>query len=113
MIMYLTKIHRKWEINVHCFEISDAHKKYPFGGTPDIGCSDGLFTINNFMNMQKNNNLPTFVAFINLFKNFRTAGNKLLIKVLEMYVAAQRVFSDIHRMYQDLIVVLKVGNSVE
>ena len=101
-------------INVRCFRILDARgTKFQFGGTPKIGCSDGLFTIKTILNMGKNHNLPTFVAFFDLFKAFDTYGHELLIKVLERCGAPPKFFSAIHRMYQNLIVVLKVGNGIE
>ena len=101
-------------INVRCFNISDSHgTMYQFCGMPKIGCNDGLFTIKNLLNVINNYNLPTFVDFVNIVKAFDTASQKLLIKVLEIYGSPPKFFSDIHIMYQDLIVVLKIGNSIE
>ena len=60
-------------------------KKYQFGGMPKICCRYGIFTIKTLLNMRNNNNLPTLVAFVDIFKDFYTAGHELLIKVLEIY----------------------------
>ena len=70
-------------INVHCFKILYAHgTKYQFYGTSKIGLSDGLFTIKTLLNIRKNQNLPTFVAFVDLVKDFDTADHEVMIKVL-------------------------------
>ena len=52
---------------------------------PKICCKDVIFTIKTILNMRNNHNLPTLVAFVAIFKDFYTAGHKLLIKVLEIY----------------------------
>ena len=73
-------------INLCCFKILYAHEnKYQFCGKPNISCRNGLFIINNLLNMQNNHNLPTFVAFVNIVKSFGTAGYKLLIKAIKRY----------------------------
>ena len=101
-------------INVCCFDILDAHgTKFQCGGMPKIGCRDGLFTIKNILNMQRNHKLPNFVAFSDLVKYFDTSGHGLLIKLLGRYGYPPNFYLDIHRMYQDLIVVLKIGKSIE
>ena len=78
-----------------------------------IGCINGLFAVKNILNMIKNHNLPTFVAFSNLVKTFYTAWYKLLIKVLERYKAPPKFCSDIHRMYKYLIVVINIVTGIE
>ena len=48
-------------INVHAFNILDKHgTKFQFGGTPNLGCSDGLFTIKSTLSLRTNHNLSTF-----------------------------------------------------
>ena len=88
-------------------------EKIQFGGTPNIGCSDGLFTIKNILNMKKNHNTPTFLGFVNLVKAFDNADHELFIKVLERYKSPSNLCSDIYIVYQYFIVVLKIVNSVE
>ena len=60
-------------------------EKYQFGVMPNIFFRDGIFTIKTLLNIINNHNLPTFVAFVDLVKDFDTAGHELLIKVLEIY----------------------------
>ena len=78
---------------------------------PKIFCRDGIFTIKTLLNMRNCHNLPTLVAFVDLVKAFDTAGHELLIKVLERYGDPPKFFSSICRMYQDLIVIIKIGKS--
>ena len=63
--------------------------------------------------MKNNHTIPSFLASSDLVKDFGTARNELLIKVLEVYRATSKFFSNINRMYQYLIVVLNIGNSIE
>ena len=101
-------------INAHCLDILDDHrKKYQFGGTPKIGFSDGIFTIKTLLKMRMNHNLQTFVAFVNPVRAFYTAVQELLIKVFERYGSPPEFFSGIRRMYQYLIFVLNIGNSMK
>ena len=100
--------------NMCCFEILNDHgTKYQIDGMPKIGCIDCIFTIKNLLSMIMTHNLPTFVAFSNIVKDFDTSSHELLIKVLEKYKAPPKWFSGIHRIYQDLIVVLNIENSIE
>ena len=43
---------------------------FQFGGTPELGCQDGLFVLNTLLTMHKNHNLPTYVAFVDLVKAY-------------------------------------------
>ena len=63
--------------------------------------------------MKNNHKPPKFVAFFDLVKAFDTAGHELLIKVLGIYGAPPKLFLDIHKVYQDLIISLKIENSKE
>ena len=58
---------------------------FQFGGTPELGCRDGLFTLKTLLNMRKNHNLSSYVAFVDLVKAYDTANHKLLLKILERY----------------------------
>ena len=101
-------------LNGRIFKIVEAHgSRFQFGGTPKVGCADGLFTIKTLLNMRRNHDLDTYVAFVDLVKAFDTADHKLLIKVLEKYGAPPNLCKVIERMYTDLTVVLKIGKSVE
>ena len=101
-------------INVHWLEILYAHwTKYQFGVTPYIGCRNGIFTIKTLLNMRNYHNLQTYVTVVGKFKYFDTGGHEILIKVLEIHGAPQMFYSDIHRIYQELIVVLNIWNIIE
>ena len=101
-------------LNGRMFKIVEAHgSRFQFGGTPKVGCADGLFTIKTLLNMRRNHDQDTYVAFVDLVKAFDTADHKLLIKVLEKYGAPPNLCRVVERMYTDLIVVLKIGKSVE
>ena len=69
-------------INACYFDILDAHGKIQIGGTPMIGCNDGLFTIKTLLNMKNNHNLTIIVDFFDPVKAFDTSGHEILIKLL-------------------------------
>ena len=58
-------------------------------------------------------NLPCYAAFVYLLKAFDTVSHVMMIKILERYGAPPKLRSAISRMYQDLKVVLKIGNIEE
>jgi hypothetical protein len=92
-------------MNGRAFRLLELHgTKFQFGGTPTIGCQDGLFTLKALLNAHKNHNLPSFVAFVNLFKAYDTANHSLLLKILER--------SAIKTVYTNLRVVLKIEKEV-
>jgi hypothetical protein len=86
--------------------------KFQFGGTPELGCRDGLFVLKTMLNMRKNHNLPTYVGFVDLVKAYNTANHDLLLNILKQYGAPPRFVAAIERIYQDLIVVLKIEKEV-
>jgi hypothetical protein len=61
--------------------------RFQFGGTPTLGCQDGLFTLKTLLNVHKSHNLPSFVVFVYLVKAYNTVNHNLLLKVLEKYGA--------------------------
>mmetsp|Transcript_13116 Transcript_13116/g.31049 ORF Transcript_13116/g.31049 Transcript_13116/m.31049 type:complete len:113 (+) Transcript_13116:48-386(+) len=65
------------------------------------------------LNMRRNYDQDTYVAFVDLVKAFDTADHQLLIKILEKYGAPPNLCNVIKRMYTDLTVVLKIGKSVK
>jgi hypothetical protein len=97
-------------MNVRAFKILDMHgTKWQFGGTPKLGCADGLFTLKTLLNMQKNHNMQTHVCFVYLVKAYDTADHKLLVKVLKKYGAPPKFCLAVEQMYTDLKAVLKIG----
>ena len=56
-------------------------------------------------------NLPTYVAFIDLFKKFDTVSHSMMLKILEQYGAPPKLRHTIARMYADLKIVLKIRKS--
>jgi hypothetical protein len=57
--------------------------KFQFGGTPGLGCQDGLFTLKTLINAHKNHHLPSFVALVDLVKAYDTTNHDLLLCILE------------------------------
>ena len=81
-------------MNERAFKILDKHgTKFQFGGTPNLGCADGLFTLKTALSMQKNHDEATYAGFADLVKAYDTANHKLLIKVLEQYGAPSPSFA--------------------
>jgi hypothetical protein len=61
--------------------------RFQFGGTPELGCRDGLFVLKTLLTMRKNHNLPSYVAFVDLVKAYDTANHALLLDLLIRYGA--------------------------
>ena len=75
-------------MNGRAFRLLDLHgTRFQFGGTPTLGCQDGLFTLKTLLNARKNHNLPSFVAFVDLVKAYDTVNHDLLLKILGKYGA--------------------------
>ena len=87
--------------------------KYQFGSPPGFGCQDGTLTIKTLLHTRNNNDLPSYVAFVDLVKAFDTVDHTLMIHILKKYGASPKLRSSITRMYQDLKVVLKIGKTKE
>ncbi len=85
-------------MNGRAFRLLKLHgTKFQFGGTPTLGCQDGLFTLKTLLKAHKNHHLPSFVAFIDLVKAYDTANHDLLIKILEKYGAPQSLLQQSKR----------------
>ena len=97
-------------MNERLYRLLDKHGvKTQFGATPNVGCQDGSFTLKTLLHPRHQHNLPTFVAFVDLVKAYDTTNHQLLIEILRQYGAPPKLCDAIERMYQNLIVVVKVG----
>jgi hypothetical protein len=101
-------------MNGCAFRLLKLHEtQFQFGGTPNQGCQDGLFTLKTLLNAHKNHNLPSFVAFVDLVKAYDTANHDLLLKVLKKSGAPPKFVAAIKTMYTDLKVVLKIDKEIQ
>ena len=57
---------------------------------------------------QKKHNLPSYIGFVDLVKANNTANHALLFDILERYDTQPMFVEAIERMYQNLVVVLKI-----
>jgi hypothetical protein len=100
-------------MNARVFKLLAKHEtRFQFGGTPELGCRDGLFVLKTMLNMQKNHNLLSYVSFVDLVKTYDTANHNLLIDILEQHGAPPRFAAVIECIYKDLAVVLKIKKEV-
>ncbi len=71
-------------MNGRAFKLLDKHGlQFQFGGTPELGCHDGLFVLKMLLTMRKKHNLPSYVMFVDLVKAYDTANHNLLLDLLE------------------------------
>jgi hypothetical protein len=96
------------------FTLLDKHgTRFQFGGTPEIGCRDELFTLKALLNAQHNHDLTLYVDFVNLVKAYDTANHKLLIDILHWYGVPPKFATAIKTIYRNNTCVLKIENEVE
>ena len=96
-------------MNGRAFRLLNTNRTcFPFSGTTELGCQDGLFVLKTLLTMHKNHNLPSYVAFVDLVKAYTAANNELLLTLCEKYGAPPLFVSAVQRMYQNLVVVLKI-----
>jgi hypothetical protein len=86
--------------------------RFQFSGTPELSCCDGLFVLKTMLNLQKNHNLLSYVAFVDLVKAYNIANHGLLLDILEHYSTPPCFVAAMGRIYCDLIVVLKIKKEV-
>ena len=98
-------------INERLYLLFDKHGiRTQCGATPNVGCQDGSFTLKSLLHLRHQHNLPIFVAFVDLVKAYDTTNHQFLIDILRQYGAPPKLCNAIERMYQNLVVIVKVGN---
>jgi hypothetical protein len=82
-------------MNERAFKLLDmSGTRFQFGGTPELGCCNSLFKLKTMLNLQKNHNLPSHVAFVDLVKAYDTANHDILLNILEQYGAPPTLHCD-------------------
>ena len=82
--------------------------RFQFGGTPELGCRVGLFTLKALLNARRNHDLASYVGFVDLVKAYDTANHDLLLRILERYGAPPKFVTAIQTIYTDNVCVLKI-----
>ena len=91
------------------FQLLDKHgTQFQFGGTPGLGCWDGLFTLKTLLNTRRNHNLASYAGFVDLVKAYNTANHDLLLQILERYGAPPKFVSAIRTIYTDNTCILEI-----
>ena len=85
---------------------------FQFGGTPEIGCRDGLFILKALLNARHNHNIASHVGFVDLVKAYDTTNHKLLIDILCQYGAPPKFATAIEMIYRNNTCVLKIKNEI-
>jgi hypothetical protein len=101
-------------MNDRVFRLLELHgTRFQIGGTPELGCRDGLFTLKSLLNARHNHDLGSYVGFVDLVKAYDTANHELLFRLLEKYGAPPTFVAAVKRIYTDNIVVLKIEKEVQ
>jgi hypothetical protein len=83
-------------VNGRAFKLLGGHgTRFQFGSTPELGCRDGLFVLKTLLTMQKNHNLPSYVAFVDLVRAYYMANHSLILDIFEQYGAPPQFVSAI------------------
>lgn len=97
-------------VNKRLFILLDKYgTKLQFGGTPQTGCGEAIFTLKSALHARRNHGLETFVAFVDLVKAYDTANHALLLEILERFGAPPTLVDCVRRLYIDILVSLKIG----
>jgi hypothetical protein len=64
-------------MTARAFKLLKKHgTRFQFGGTPGVGCRDGLFTLKSLLNARHNHGLSSYVGFVDLVKAYDTADHE-------------------------------------
>jgi len=86
-------------MTARAFTLLDKHGTcFQIGGTPGVGCRDGLFTLKALLNARCNHDLALYVGFVDLIKAYDAANHKLLINVIRRYGAPPKFATAIERI---------------
>jgi hypothetical protein len=100
-------------MTARAFKLLDQHgTHFQFGGTPELGCRDGLFTLKALLKAQRNHHLATCVGFVDLVKAYDMANHTLLLRILECYGASPKFVAAIQMIYTDNICMLKIEKEI-
>jgi hypothetical protein len=100
-------------MTARAFALIDKHgTRFQFGGTPEIGCQDGLFTLKSLLNARHNHDLASYVGFVDLVKVYDTANHALLIDILRKYGAPPKFTTAVETIYRNNTCVLKIENEI-
>ncbi len=101
-------------MTARAFILLDKHgTRFQFGGTPGVGCRDGLFTLKALLNARHNHDLASYVGFVGLVKAYDTANHKLLIDVICQYGTPPKFATAIERIYHNNTCMLKIENEIK
>ncbi len=113
MLMDVCSKHFSSVMNGCAFCFLELHgTRFQFGGTPEVGCRDELFTLKSLLNVQRNHILGSYVGFVDLVKVYETANHDLLFGLLEKYGAPPTIVAAIRKIYTSNVVVLKIKKEV-
>ena len=88
-------------MTARAFKLLDKHgTQFQFGGTPELGCWDGLFTLKALLNARRNHDLASYVGFVDLVKAYDMANHDLLLHFLERYDAPPKFVTAIQTIYR-------------
>ncbi len=100
-------------MTARAFALLDKHgTQFQFGGTPEIGCRDGLFTFKSLLNARHNHDLAFYVDFVALVKAYDTANHVLLVVILCKNRAPPKFTTAVETINRNITCVLKIENKI-